>query len=128
MPSEARERVVLTGYVAHGEKAALLHGALALVYPSLYEGFGLPVAEALACGTPVLTSNVSALPEVAGDAALLVEPEDVRALADGLQRLVEDEALRARLSKAGRTRAPLFTWEGTARKTAQALLSAGQDG
>ena len=125
---DARRRVILTGYVAHRDRAALLKGAVALAYPSLYEGFGLPVAEALACGTPVLTSNVSSLPEVAGEAALLVDPEDVDALTDGLRRLLEDEDLRHRLAAAGPPRAAELTWEETARKTAGALRRAAGRG
>jgi glycosyltransferase involved in cell wall biosynthesis len=124
MRPEQRRRVVLTGYVSDHDKAALMAGARALVYPSLYEGFGLPVVEALAAGTPVLTSDVSALPEVAGDAALLVDPSDVESIADGLRRLSEDEALRKRLAEAGPPRAAGFTWEAAARRTAQVLRRA----
>jgi glycosyltransferase involved in cell wall biosynthesis len=95
------------------------------VYPSLYEGFGLPVVEALASGTPVLTSDVSALPEVAGDAALLIDPADVESIADGLRRLSDDEALRKRLAEAGPPRAARFRWDESARRTAAALRRAG---
>jgi glycosyltransferase involved in cell wall biosynthesis len=123
---DVRRRVILTGYVNEGEKVALLAGALAMAYPSLYEGFGLPVAEALACGTPVVTSNVSALPEVVGDAALLVDPDDVEAIRNGMRRVLEDEALRRRLAEAGPRRAASFIWEETARKTAGALRRAGE--
>jgi glycosyltransferase involved in cell wall biosynthesis len=121
LPDAARERVVFTGYVAEEDKVALLGGAAALAFPSLYEGFGLPVLEAMACGTPVLTSNVSALPEVAGDAALLVDPEDPEAIADGLRRLLEDGDLRRRLREAGLRRAERFDWDETARRTAAVL-------
>ena len=89
--------------------AALYSLATVFAYPSLWEGFGLPVLEAMACGTPVLTSNVSSLPEVAGDAAVLVPPTDVDAIADGLRRLLEDAALRADLAERGRRpRGPLL--------------------
>jgi glycosyltransferase involved in cell wall biosynthesis len=125
MRPERRRRVILTGYVSDQDKAALLAGAEALVYPSLYEGFGLPVLEALASGTPVLTSDVSALPEVAGDAALLVDPGDVESIADGLRRLSEDETLRKRLAEAGPRRAAGFTWDEAARRTAEVLRRAG---
>jgi glycosyltransferase involved in cell wall biosynthesis len=125
LPADLRRRVILTGYVTDEQKVALLAGAVALVYPSLYEGFGLPVVEALAAGTPVLTSNVSSLPEVAGDAALLVDPADVEAIADGMGSLLHDEGLRGRLSEAGPARAARFTWEDTARKTAAVLRRAG---
>jgi glycosyltransferase involved in cell wall biosynthesis len=125
LPEHARSRVVVTGYVPDRHKAVLLSGATAFVYPSLYEGFGLPVLEAMACGTPVLTSNVSAMPEVAGDAALLVDPYDVTAIAGGMTALIDDDDLRDRLRRSGLERARAFTWEETARKTAEALHRAG---
>jgi glycosyltransferase involved in cell wall biosynthesis len=124
LPIDVRHGVVLTGYVSEPQKVALLTGAAALVYPSLYEGFGLPVLEAMACGTPVLTSNVSALPEVAGDAALLVDPRDTDAVAAGMQRLLEDEALGRRLADAGLIRAARFRWQETAARTAAVLHDA----
>ncbi len=116
-----RRRLVLTGYLSEQEKVALLSGALALCYPSTYEGFGLPVLESMACGTPVVTSNVSALPEVAGDAALLVDPGDVGAIASAMERIVRDQALREELRKAGLARAGEFDWFTTARRTADVL-------
>ena len=121
LPPGVRDRVVVTGYVSEQEKVALLGGAEALVYPSLYEGFGLPVIEAMACGTPVLTSNVSALPETAGDAALLVDPHSVEGIAAGIERLLTDSALRERLRSAGLARVGAFSWEETARRTAEVL-------
>jgi glycosyltransferase involved in cell wall biosynthesis len=121
LPSGVRDRVVVTGYVSEQEKVALLGGAEALAYPSLYEGFGLPVIEAMACGTPVLTSDVSALPETAGDAALLVDPHAPEAIATGMERLLTDTALRERLRAAGTSRAMRFSWEETARLTCQVL-------
>ena len=95
----------------------LYHAAVALVYPSLGEGFGLPIVEAMACGCPVITSNISSMPEVAGDAALLVDPHAVAALAGALQRLLAEPALRADLAARGRARAALFTWDEAARQT-----------
>jgi glycosyltransferase involved in cell wall biosynthesis len=124
LPGGVRARVVLTGYVSEQQKVALLTGATALVYPSLYEGFGLPVLEAMSCGTPVVTSNVSALPEVAGEAALLIDPRHPDEIAAGMQRLLEDEALRASLAGAGRVRAAAFRWEETADRTSAVLHSA----
>jgi glycosyltransferase involved in cell wall biosynthesis len=124
LPERVRSRVRLTGYVGDTDKVALLGGAEALVYPSLYEGFGLPVIEAMACGTPVLTSDVSALPEVAGGAALLVDPRDVGSIRDGIARLLTDEPLRRRLKEAGVERASRFSWERTARLTAEVLREA----
>jgi glycosyltransferase involved in cell wall biosynthesis len=114
---EARVRHL--GYVPEADLPPLVAGAEALVYPSLYEGFGLPVLEAMACGTPVLTSGVSALPETAGGAALLVDPASADAIAEGLASLLRDEGLRARLREAGRARARLFSW----RRAAEATLA-----
>jgi glycosyltransferase involved in cell wall biosynthesis len=108
-------RVRALGYVPDDLRGPLLAGARAFVYPSLYEGFGLPPLEAMACGTPVLTSNVSSLPEVMGDAALFVDPEDVGAIACGLTRLWRDDALRADLRARGLRRAREFSWDRTAR-------------
>jgi glycosyltransferase involved in cell wall biosynthesis len=114
-------RVAELGFVADEELAALYAGATAVAYPSLAEGFGLPVLEAMAAGAPVLTSDRSSMPEVAGDAAVLVDPTDVSAIRGGLARLLGDEALRATLSLRGRERAAQFTWERTARLTVEAL-------
>jgi glycosyltransferase involved in cell wall biosynthesis len=121
---DARGRVHRTGYVSEEDKVALLGGAEALVYPSLYEGFGLPVLEAMACGTPVVTSDVSSLPEVAGEAAVLVDPNDPGAIASGVGKLLTDSALRERLRRAGLERAARFSWEDTARATAAVLRQA----
>ncbi len=116
------DRVQFTGYVADADLPALLSGALAFVFPSLYEGFGMPVLEAMACGTPVLTSAISALPEVAGDAALLVDPRDEHAIASALARLLSDADLRADLRARGLARTACFTWERCARETLYLLL------
>ena len=127
LPAAARRRVVETGYVSERDKVALLSGAEALVYPSLYEGFGLPVLEAMACGTPVVTSNRSSLPEVAGPAAVLVDPTDPGAIAAALDRVLSDTQLRAQLRTAGMERAAQFTWEETARRTAEVLRDAASE-
>lgn len=111
------DQVHFAGYVDDADLPALLSGALAFALPSLYEGFGLPVLEAMACGTPVLTSTTSALPEVAGPAALLVDPTDTAAIAQGLARLVEDAALRADLRRQGVEQAARFSWERCAAET-----------
>ena len=105
------------GYIAGDDVAAVYSLATVFAYPSLWEGFGLPVLEAMACGTPVLTSDVSSLPEVAGDAALFVPPTDVEAIADGLTRLLGDAELRADLCERGLRRAAAFSWERCARET-----------
>jgi glycosyltransferase involved in cell wall biosynthesis len=110
-------RVKLAGPVGDPVLQALYRRAEGLAYPSLYEGFGLPVLEAMANGLPVLTSDCSSLPEVAGDAAVLVDPLDRGALAKGLVRLVSDAALRRRLADAGPRRAARFTWPATAAGT-----------
>jgi O-antigen biosynthesis alpha-1,2-mannosyltransferase len=93
---------------------ALYRGAVALVFPSLYEGFGLPPLEAMACGTPVLTSNVCALPEVTGGAALLVDPTNPEQIANGIKRLAGDSSLRRDLREKGLRRAGEFSWQKTA--------------
>jgi glycosyltransferase involved in cell wall biosynthesis len=112
------------GYVPDADLPALLSGALAFLFPSLYEGFGMPVLEAMACGTPVLTSTTSALPEVAGNAALLVDPADTDAIAAAIARLAADTGLRADLRARGLTRAAQFTWERCAHETLGVLLAA----
>lgn len=106
------------GHVPREDLAALYGLARVCAYPSLWEGFGLPVAEAMACGCPVVTSNVSSLPEVAEGAAVLVDPGSVEAIAAGIARLWTDEPLRADLARRGRERARNFTWERTAHATA----------
>ena len=115
------EKVVFMGYVPEGDLPALLSGARLFVFPSLYEGFGLPVLEALACGTPVVCSNASSLPEVAGDAAVLVDPLDVEGLTAAMKRVLGDEELRAGLIERGFEQARRFSWEKCARATLDVL-------
>jgi glycosyltransferase involved in cell wall biosynthesis len=114
-------RVVFTDYVPEGDLPTLLSGARLFVFPSLYEGFGLPVLEAMACGTPVVCSNTSSLPEVAGDAAVLVDPLDVKGLAMAMERVLSDEELRAGLIEHGFEQARKFSWERCARQTLTVL-------
>jgi glycosyltransferase involved in cell wall biosynthesis len=109
--------VILTGYVADEDLPPLYRAATVFVYPSLFEGFGLPPLEAMACGTPVITSNNSSLPEVVGEAALLIDAQDEAALAQAILQTVNDTALRTRLRSAGLERAQLFTWQAAAEKT-----------
>lgn len=112
------------GRVDDGELARLYRGALVFAYPSFYEGFGLPVLEAMASGVPCVTSDVSSLPEVAGGAALTVNPRDGRELAAALRKLVDDRDLAAELAARGRRRAAGFTWERTAQRTEEVLREA----
>jgi glycosyltransferase involved in cell wall biosynthesis len=111
------DRVRFIGYVRDEDMAPLYSLATVFAYPSLYEGFGLPVLEAMACGVPVLTSNVSSLPEVAGGAAVLVAPTDVDAIADGLTQLLDDTALAAKLVARGLEWSTNFSWDRCARET-----------
>jgi glycosyltransferase involved in cell wall biosynthesis len=128
LPEGVRRRVILTGHVPQETKVRLLQSAFALVLPSLYEGFGLPVLEAMACGTPVVSSNVSALPEIAGRAAVLVDPLDIESIREGMERVLVDAALRRRLRRAGILRAGKFTWGQTAVSTARVLHEAASTG
>jgi glycosyltransferase involved in cell wall biosynthesis len=118
--------VIFTGYVPQDDLPALLSGARLFVFPSLYDGFGLPVLEAMACGTPVLCSNVASLPEVAGEAALLVDPLDVKGMAEDMERLLRDEGLRSQLVERGFQQVRRFSWERCARETL-AVLEASID-
>jgi glycosyltransferase involved in cell wall biosynthesis len=112
-----KDDVILPGYVPDAELPLWYNSAEVFVYPSLYEGFGIPPLEALACGTPAVVSNVSALPEAVGDAGLLVRPGDAAELADALRRLLDDAALRAELGARGRAHAARFSWERAAAQT-----------
>lgn len=114
--TQMSDSVHLLGFVADADLPALYNGARALLLPSLYEGFGLPILEAMACGIPVITSSISSLPEVAGDAAILVDPYAVDAIADAIASLENDGDLRARLIAAGYQRAAHFTWQRAARQ------------
>jgi glycosyltransferase involved in cell wall biosynthesis len=118
------DRVVFTGYVSSEDLVVLFNRALAFAYPSLYEGFGLPVVEAMACGTPVLTSSVTSIPEVASDAALLIDPLNKTDIRDGLCRLFRDGKLRATLSAKGLQRAKELTWDACAEATTASYRTA----
>jgi len=112
-----RERVHFLGRVSPEQLLSLYNLARLLVHPAFYEGFGLPPLEAMACGTPVVVSNTSSLPEVVGDAALLVDPTDVDGLAVAVWRLLSDEALAAEMSEKGLKRSRRFSWEKAALET-----------
>lgn len=112
--SEHERKILPIGYVDDGDLAALYSGASLFLYPSLYEGFGLPPLEAMQCGAPVVTSNTSSLPEVVGDAAITVDPTSVEELASAVERVLTDEGLRNSLSEKGLARAAGFSWDRTA--------------
>ena len=118
-----KEDIIFMGYVPETELPELTASALALTYVSLFEGFGVPLLEAMHCETPVLTSNVSSLPEVAGDAALKVDPEDIGQTAEAMKRLYEDEKLRETLVKAGRQQRVRYSWDGAAKVVEQAIMA-----
>lgn len=115
--SGVSDSVILTGYVPEADLPALYSGALCFVYPSYFEGFGLPPLEAMKCGAPVLAGNRTSLSEVVGDAGLLVDPLDTDAIASGIARLVENPDFRNELSVKGLKRSQLFKWENTAKRT-----------
>lgn len=115
------DRVVFKGLVDDKDLPSLYRGAQGLLFPSLYEGFGLPVVEAMACGIPVLTSNSTSLSEVAGDAALLVNPESVDEISSGIERLVDDQMLCTDLIAKGLARAKLFSWDAVAQRVQTVL-------
>jgi glycosyltransferase involved in cell wall biosynthesis len=122
--SGIKDLCLLTGYVSESDLPALYTGALCFVYPSYFEGFGLPPLEAMQCGAPVIAGNKTSLPEVVGDAGLLVDPFDERALARAIARIIDDPRLRARLRLKGLERARSFSWRETARLTIKAYEQA----
>ncbi|HEV3469240.1 MAG TPA: glycosyltransferase family 1 protein [Pyrinomonadaceae bacterium] len=122
--SGARDSIILTGYVSEGDLPALYTGALCFAYPSFFEGFGLPPLEAMRCGAAVLAGDRASLPEVVGDAGLLVDPFDTAALARALGRLIDDAQLRETLRTRGLARAAAFDWRDTARMTLEVYRKA----
>ncbi len=125
--SPYRDKIHLPGYAPHDVARDLYRAAEAFVYPSLCEGFGLPVLEAMACGTPVVASTAPALVEVGGDAALYAEPRDPGQLAAQIERILDDAALAQRLRRAGPARAAGFTWDAAGSKTAAILADAARE-
>ena len=119
--TQQAQKVQFLGYCPDQDLPALYSGAMAFLYPSIFEGFGLPPLEAMACGTAVVTSGISSLPEVVGDAALLVDPYDVESIVNGIEKIIVDDELRKDLYFKGLQRASQFTWEKTAERTWQVL-------
>jgi glycosyltransferase involved in cell wall biosynthesis len=110
---------ILTGYVPASDMPALYNACCLVAYPTLYEGFGLPVLEAMACGAPVITSNVSSLPELAGDAALLIDPRSPEELFEAMSRVIRECDVRETLLQRGLDRVHRFSWRATAEQTVQ---------
>ena len=126
--SPYKDRIRMPGFISDADKFCLLASTAAFVYPSCYEGFGLPVLEGLAVGAPIVTTNVSAMPEIARDAAVLVDPDSEEELVQAMRRVLEDSSLEAQLRDAGLRRAAAFTWERTAAMTLRAYKElAGAD-
>jgi glycosyltransferase involved in cell wall biosynthesis len=121
LPGDVRGRIVRTGYVTDADRRLLLSGAEVLAYPSRYEGFGFPILEGFAANVPVLTSNRASMPEIAGNGAVLVDPDDAASIAKGLDELLGDEDLRNVLRASGTARVASFTWERCARETVKVL-------
>jgi glycosyltransferase involved in cell wall biosynthesis len=119
---ELKDRVEIKGWLARGDLLRLYEHAQAFVYPSMFEGFGMPVLEALAAGIPVACSSIPPIKEVAGDAALFFDPLNEKAIADALDQILNDQPLRVRLAKAGPERARPFTWQRTAEQTLRVLV------
>jgi glycosyltransferase involved in cell wall biosynthesis len=122
---DLQEWVICPGFVQDQDLAPLLSGAQAFVFPSLYEGFGLPILEAQACGVPVIAANTSSLPEVAGKGALLVNPLDTAALAQAIEQVLANQDLRQQLREAGFANCARFSWERCARETLAVLERCG---
>lgn len=126
--TRTREHVRFLGFVSQETLQAFYESAEVFAFPSLYEGFGLPPLEAMACGTPVLTSNVSSLPEVVDDAAVMINPENVFEIARGMKDLLVDEALRARCIERGLARTRVFSWEKTAAQVLETYREVAREG
>ena len=118
-----KNSIKLMGYIDAKDLPGLYNGAVLLTLPALYEGFGLPPLEAMGCGTPVVVSNISSMPEVVGDAGILVDPKSVDSIADGLLSVLMDKKLQHELAAKGIERAREFSWENTGRKTLDVMES-----
>jgi glycosyltransferase involved in cell wall biosynthesis len=128
LKSKMEHAVRFLGFVPFDTLRCFYESAAAFVFPSRHEGFGLPPLEAMACGTPVVTSNVSSLPEVAGDAAMLVNPGNVFDIARGIREVLTDEPLRAELIRRGRAQAARFSWERSAREVLEIYQDVARGG
>lgn len=122
-----KHRVILAGYIPDSDLSAIYSGALAFVYPSIYEGFGLPPLEAMQCGVPVITSNTSSLPEVVGDAGIMIDPKDEDALCQAMLDLINNQTLRTELSHKGLERAKQFSWAKCAEQTVEVYRIAAEN-
>jgi glycosyltransferase involved in cell wall biosynthesis len=121
--SDIGGNIIMPGYIPSAELAPLYTGAELFVFPTLYEGFGLPVLEAMQCGCPVVTSNTSSIPEVAGDAAILLDPHDTARLSESMERVLKNASLRKELTRKGLQRAKLFSWDKSARMFLASIAS-----
>jgi glycosyltransferase involved in cell wall biosynthesis len=121
--SDVKDNVLITGYVRNTELAPIYSGAELFVFPTLYEGFGLPVLEAMQCGCPVITSNNSSIPEVAGDAAVMIDPNDVEGLSRTMEKILSSPSTRKGMSSKGLKRSRQFSWEKSARRLLDSLMS-----
>ncbi|KXB08104.1 hypothetical protein AKJ55_01440, partial [candidate division MSBL1 archaeon SCGC-AAA382M17] len=114
-----KERIEFLGYVTKKRLPYLYSNAEVFVYPSLYEGFGIPLLEAMACGTPVITSSISSLPEVIGNAGMMIDPHDIEGLSEAIHKVIKSDTLQRKMKRKGMKRAKRFSWEKTAKKTFQ---------
>jgi len=115
--SAVRDQILFVGYVPEEDLPALYTAAKCFIYPSYFEGFGIPTLEAMRCGTPTITSDRTCFPEIIGDAGLMVDPFDERAISGGILKVLSDEKLQSELSEKGTRRASLYDWKETARQT-----------
>lgn len=120
--------IIFTGFAPTGDMPALFRGCELFAFPSLYEGFGLPILEAMACGAPTICSNVSSMPEVAGDAAVLFDPYEVDSIAEAAEQVLLDDVFRAKIAEAGRAHSLSFNWAETATQTLDVLQQAAEEG
>jgi glycosyltransferase involved in cell wall biosynthesis len=121
--SEYKSDIILTGYISDEDKYYLLKNADIFLFPTFYEGFGLPVLEAQSVGTAVITSNISSMPEVSGDSAVLVDPKDVNAIAEAVRKLISDESYKNDITEKGLENVKRFSWEKCSREVMSIILS-----